>query len=222
MPPKRVTTPKKSAPTVVSAAEQLRDSLEAVGPLLDGWLEKVNLAVENVLNLAGVGKNGTAADSDDDEDEAPKARAGKTSAKTTAKGTGKAAAKDDDEDDDDDDEPNFAKMDEDDLAAFNKKHKLGVKLAKLTTVKKQRAAVQEAYEESMAESGDDDEGDEPPDFDAMDEEDLTDFVSENGLDLDLDSIKSLKKQRAAVAKAYAEAQGGDDDDEDGDSEDESW
>lgn len=42
---------------------------------------------------------------------------------------------------------------------------------------------------------------EVPDVDSMDEDELTEFVSESGLDVDLDDYKNIKKKRAAVKEA---------------------
>jgi hypothetical protein len=71
-------------------------------------------------------------------------------------------------------------------------------------------------DDSDDDSDDDDDSGNEIDAEAveeMDAEELAELVEENDLEVDLDSIKSLKKKRKAVIEAIAS---GDDDDDDGD------
>lgn len=58
---------------------------------------------------------------------------------------------------------------------------------------------------------DEEDDDNVPDVDNMDEDELTEFVSESGLDIDLDDYSSIKKKRAAVKEALEESGEKDDD-----------
>jgi hypothetical protein len=71
---------------------------------------------------------------------------------------------------------------------------------------------------------DDDDDDSGNEIDAeaveeMDAEELAELVEENGLEVDLDSIKSLKKKRKAVIEAIASGDDDDGDDDDDDDDD---
>jgi hypothetical protein len=95
-------------------------------------------------------------------------------------------------------------LDEDELQEFIEEHDLEVDLDDYSTLKKKRAAVAEAYEEATENAA----GDDAPDFSSMDEEELEEFITEHDLEVDLDDIKGLKKQRAAVEKAYQSSTSG--------------
>lgn len=60
---------------------------------------------------------------------------------------------------------------------------------------------------------DEEEDEEVPDVDSMDEDELAEFVSESGLDVDLEDFKNLKKKRAAVKEALEGAGGTDEEEE---------
>jgi hypothetical protein len=112
-------------------------------------------------------------------------------------------------------EKDIKKMDEDELEEVVDEHELDVDLDEIKGIKKKRAAVIEALEESGGDDdGDDVEGWELPDVSDMDEDDLEEVIEEHDLEVDLDDYKTIKKKRKAVAEALEEAGG--DDDGDGD------
>lgn len=103
------------------------------------------------------------------------------------------------------DAPDFDEMDEDDLAQFVKKNKLDIDLDDFPKIKKARAAVEKAYEEVDSGKGKSGKND-PPDEDKvneMDEDELAKVVKKFKLDVDLDDLGKIKKQRAAVIEALA-------------------
>lgn len=219
----KASSKKTTKPTLAQSLVSLQEAIEGVVPRMEEWKSAVDAAMTAALELAGV-PSANGADNEDEEEPSPKGRRSSKAAGAAKAGRGRVKpAVDDDEEEEDDEEvqaeedaPDFDDMDEDDLAAFVKKHKLPVKLAKLKGLKKQRAAVEEAYEDAQAEDGDSEA--DVPDFDSMDADELADFVDEHDLEIDLDDYNNLKKKRAAVAKAYAS--GGDDEEDDND--DESW
>jgi hypothetical protein len=96
-------------------------------------------------------------------------------------------------------EKEIKKMDEDELEEVVDDHELGIDLDEIKGIKKKRAAVIEALEDSG------DNGDETPDVDEMDEDELEELIEERDLDVDLDDYKTLKKKRKAVAEALEES-----------------
>lgn len=207
---------KKSAPTIVSALQELQTMVEAAAPELEKIFSSIHEAIESCRAVAGVPS--AAAAEDDEEDEAPvvkSSKAGKKEAPAkSAKATGKSAVK----------TPDIMNMSVGDLEEFVDENELDVDLDDIKGLKKKRAAVLEAYENSATvddedeDEEDEDEEDEDEedevDFSSMDATELEEFVDEHDLDIDLDDFKGLKKKRAAVEAAYASSGGSSDDDDD--------
>lgn len=115
------------------------------------------------------------------------------------------------------------KMDEDELEEVIDEHDLDVDLDEHKGVRKKRQAVIDALEESddggeeeKEEEGDDDKPSEA-EVKKMDADELEEVIDDHDLDVDLDDIKGIRKQRQAVIDALEES-----DDGDGDNGDETY
>ena len=200
---------KKSAPTIVSALQELQTMVEAAAPELEKIFNSIHEAIESCRAVAGVPS--AAAAEDDEEDEAPVVKSNKAGKKEapakSAKATGKSVVK----------TPDIMNMSVGDLEEFVDENELDVDLDDIKGLKKKRAAVLEAYENSATvedEDEEDEDEEDEVDFSSMDATELEEFVDEHDLDIDLDDFKGLKKKRAAVEAAYASPGGSSDDDDD--------
>lgn len=84
---------------------------------------------------------------------------------------------------------------------------------KKSSKKKSSKKKDEEEDDDDDDKKDGDDDDEEPDFSDMDEDELSEFVEEHDLDVDLDDFKKLKAKREAVKDAYEESKSEDDDDD---------
>ena len=212
--------PKTPAVTLVRASDlatpNIMDAVNAFGDKLIGGGEQVTAILSDLiqgfedLTELVTGVNGTA----------PKTKKPASSSKPTS------TKPSDSEEDEPEDEEGIGEMDANELQDFIDDKDLDVNLGKIKGISKQREAVLTAWQDQEKDADDEDEpeddededdaeepeDDEAPDFNAMDGEELAEYVEEHELDVDLSKIKGLSKKRLAVAEAYADAEPSFDDD----------
>ena len=123
------------------------------------------------------------------------------------------------EDGEDGSEVDLDSLDKDELLAYIKENDLEIEGAKKMKEKQLREAIQAAI--SSGDDEEEDEGEDAPDFDSMDKDELVEFIKSN--DLEVEGYKKMKEKelRKAVAEAYESANSeGDESEEEEEEEDE--